>query len=207
MRAVADRVSMTLAAVGRAASAAAAGVGRRTATLWRRLQAGRRQGVPVVMLVADRRTREALERSLAGGLRRLRLAVDLPASVAVTVVVQHVLLTEGAGGRLAGCSELAQQADGGRAVLIRLALQPEGRRLTADELLAVLAEQWLALAAQLDGGTRVLVPLVVAALAEPLPTTDAPTTNAAAVQAPARDGTRSPGGSGANGHARPAVKP
>jgi hypothetical protein len=156
---------------------------------------------------AYRRTREALERSLAGGLRRLRRAVGLPASVAVTVVVQHALLTEGAGGRLAGCSELAQQADGGRAVLIRLALQPEARHLTPDELLAVLAEQWLALAAQLDGGTRVLVPLVVAALAEPLPTTDAPATTAATAQAPARDGTRPPGGSVANGYARPAVKP
>jgi hypothetical protein len=163
--------------------------------------------VPVVVLVADRRTRRELERSLAGGLHRLRRAVDLPASVTVTVVVQHALLTEGAGGRLAGCSELAQQADGGRTVLIRLALDPDGRRLTPDELLALLAEQWLALAAQLDGGTRVLVPLVVAALAGTRPKTSAPATIAATAPVPARDGMRSPGGVGGNGYAQSAVKP
>jgi hypothetical protein len=201
MRVVADHVSTAFAVVARAAAAAGATARRRTATLWRRLRTAPRRSVPIVVLVADRRTRVALERSLAGGLHRLRRAVDLPAPVAVTVVAQHALLAEGTAGSMAGCSELAQRADGNRAVLIRLALHPSGRRLAPDELLAVLAEQWLALAAQLDGGARVLVPLDVAALTGFPATTYAPE----AAQT-GRDGARPPGG-GANGYGRAAAKP
>jgi hypothetical protein len=71
------------------------------------------------------------------------------------VVVQQVITTDR---QLAGCSHLGQRPDGTQYALWRLALQVNGRPLGADELLAVLAEQWIALTNQRNG-TSVCVPV------------------------------------------------
>ena len=63
---------------------------------------------------------------------------------------------------VAGCYHLGQRPDGAPFLLIRLALEVDGRVLTPDQLLANLAEQCIAIAMQHDGALSVVVPLDLA---------------------------------------------
>ncbi len=119
----------------------------------RRLQ---RRTLPVVVLVADKVQRCALERQLGAGLRQLERVAGLPRDTHVAVIVQHTLMTDH---QLAGCYQVGQRDDGQPFALIRVALQVNGRVLSADELLAVLAEQWIGLTTQQGGGLSVIVPI------------------------------------------------
>ncbi len=121
----------------------------------RSLRRWHRRRIPVEVVIADRSRRSTLGRELTWGLRRLRriLGDILPSTLAV--VAQQVIATDH---QLAGCYQVGQRPDGTRFALIRLALQVNGRRLTTDELLAVLAEQCIALATQ-GSGPSVLVPI------------------------------------------------
>jgi hypothetical protein len=113
--------------------------------------------VPIEVLVSDRSRRRSLERELRWGLRRLRYALGEPLPAELTVLVQQVIRTDR---QLAGCYVLGQRSDGSRFALVRLALQVDGHRLTTDDLLAVLAEQFVGIAIQ--QATSVLVPIDLA---------------------------------------------
>ena len=104
---------------------------------WRRFRRRRRM-VPVEVLITDRVRRRALERDLRRALTGLERAIGTPLPDGLGVIVQHAISTDR---QLAGCCHLGQHPDGSRLSLVRLALQANGRRLTTDELLAVLAEQ------------------------------------------------------------------
>jgi hypothetical protein len=110
--------------------------------------------VPVEVLIADRTRRRMLERELRRGLRRLQRALGAPLPAGLAIVVQQVIATNR---QLAGCYQLGQRPDGSRFALVRLALQVNGRRLTTEELLAALAEQYIGLATQ--ESASVLVPI------------------------------------------------
>ena len=126
-----------------------AGLGR----AWRAIRRWRRP-VPLEVLVADRTRRRALECELRRGLSQLQRAFGAPPPTELAVVVQQVIATDR---QLAGCYQLGQRPDGTRFALVRLALQVNGRRLSTDELLAVLAEQCIGLATQQSAS--VLVPI------------------------------------------------
>lgn len=122
---------------------------------WRVLCRWRRP-VPVEVLIADHSRGRTLERELGVSLRRLERVLGDPLPGNLAVIVQHVIRTDR---QLAGCYQIGQRPDGSRFALIRLALQVNGRRLSTDELLAVLAEQCIGLATQLSGGPSALVPI------------------------------------------------
>ena len=115
-----------------------------------------RRPVPVEVLIADRAKRRAIERELRHCLSRLGRALGGPLLMESAVVVQQVLKTDR---QLAGCYQLWQRPDGARRVLFRLALEVNGRPLGPDELLAVLAEQWIGLAIEHSATPCVLVPV------------------------------------------------
>ena len=127
------------------------------ATVYRGWQAltVREHSIPIEVLVADRRRRRAIERELRRGLRRLRRIVGASSPADVAIMVQQVITADR---QLAGCYHLGQRPDGTPCALLRLALQVDGRRLGTDDLLAVLAEQWIALV-QRQNGPGVLVPV------------------------------------------------
>jgi hypothetical protein len=108
----------------------------------------------VEVLVADRTRRRIAERELRRGLHRLQRALGAPLPVELAIVVQQVIVTDR---QLAGCYQVGQRPNGSRFALMRLALQVNGRRLTTDELLAALAEQYIGLATQ--ECTSTLVPI------------------------------------------------
>jgi hypothetical protein len=114
--------------------------------------------IPVEVLLAERPRRRGVERQVHAALRQLRqvLGPRFPSDVAV--IVQQIVVTER---QLAGCYQISHQHDGTRIALIRLGLEIEGRPLTTDELLAVLAEQCIALAMQ-SAGPGLLVPIDLA---------------------------------------------
>jgi hypothetical protein len=193
-------------ALARRLLAARTRAGRAVAAGWRRLRAvacpDRPPPVCVEALLYGRRERRAMQHALTGAVRQLRRVAAVPAPHTVAVIVQQSLPAATPGHPLAACTEVRSQPDGGRLALIRLAAEPGGYRLRPDDVLAALAEQWLALAADLAGGTRVLVPLELSALAEPalLPVPLAPLPSTP----PARTGASPAGGPGANGQG-PAV--
>jgi hypothetical protein len=127
--------------------------------LIRARRAIRRHPVPVEVLLVDRTRRRALARDLRTALRQLRRVLGTTFPADLGVVVQQTLCAERP---LVGCYELGPRGEGTRAVLVRLALSAGGRRLSTDELLAVLADQCVAIAAELHG-PRVVVPVEVAA--------------------------------------------
>lgn len=146
------------------------------------------RGDPVEVFVTDRSRRLKHERDIRGAMRRLRrvLGRSLPADA--VVIVQQVVVA--ADHPVAGCYHLGQRPDGAAFVLIRLALEVDGRALTPDQLLANLAEQCIAIAMQHDGALSVVVPLDLAPsrLAPSSPDPLAPSTNGHA--APASHRTR-----------------
>lgn len=117
---------------------------------------GLRHSVPVEVLIAERGRRRALEHDLRAALARLQRMVGSPHLMEVAVVAQHVIRTDR---ELAGCYQTAWRQDGVRFALLRLALQVNGRELRTDELLAVLAEQYIALTLEQSAGTSLLVPV------------------------------------------------
>lgn len=109
---------------------------------------------PVAVLIADRARRRAVEREVRRGLAHLQRVLGTTRPAELAVVVQQVITTDR---QLAGCYHLGQRPDGSRFALVRLALQVNGRRLTTDELLAVLAEQCIGVLTQ--HSPSVLVPV------------------------------------------------
>ena len=116
----------------------------------------RRHSVPVEVLIAERARRRTLEHDLRAALARLQRTVGSPHLMEVAVVAQHVVRTDR---ELAGCYQTAWRQGGVRFALLRLALQVNGRELRTDELLAVLAEQYIGLTLEQSAGTSLLVPV------------------------------------------------
>ena len=134
----------------------AARLRQRLGAFWSRVRY--RRGVRVEVLVSDERARRSLEVEVQRTLRRLErvLGNPFPDRGHLAIVVQCVIRTDR---QLAGCYQLGERADGTRFALVRLALRVSGRKLDLDEVLAALAEQWIALAIQQSQKPSVLVPL------------------------------------------------
>ena len=111
--------------------------------------------IPIEVLVANATRRRRLVRKLRAGLRLLQRALGEPPPGEITILVQQVITTDR---QLAGCSHISHRPNGTPSVLWRLALQVNGRRLDTDDLLAVLAEQWIAFKNQ-QSDAGVLVPV------------------------------------------------
>ena len=111
--------------------------------------------IPIEVLVANPTRRRRFERKLRVGLRQLQRALgELPPGE-IAILVQQVITTDR---QLAGCCHFTHGSRGTPSALWRLALQVNGRRLDTDDLLAVLAEQWIALTNQ-QSDPSVLVPV------------------------------------------------
>ena len=113
----------------------------------------RRRHLCIEVLVVDRGRRRRIVGQVRAAVRQLRRAAAT-APVTGIVVCERVAAS---GRDLAGATHVCRRADGGQTALIRLALTANGRRRRDDEVLAVLAEQWLGLAQQ--EGASVLVPI------------------------------------------------
>lgn len=127
--------------------------------VWAGLRRTRRffchQRTPLEVLIVDGARRRALEQDLRAGLRGIERRLGSPVPAGTTVIVQQVLGSDHA---LAGCTQIGQHPDGEAYALIRLALQVNGRRLNTDEVLAVLAEQYIALGFERSGYPSVVIP-------------------------------------------------
>jgi hypothetical protein len=128
-------------------------LGRGIARAWRALRGA--DAVPIVVLLVDPRRRRAIERELRAGLRQLRPVLGDALEGDFAIVVQQTIPADP---HLAGCCQIGQRPDGARLTVLRLALRADGRTLGSDELLAVLAEQCVGLAAERSGPTA-LVPI------------------------------------------------
>jgi len=111
--------------------------------------------IPLEVLVADRKRRRKIERELRAGLRQLQRVLGPPSLVEITIVVQQVITMDR---QLAGCYQLRQRPDGSQSALLRVALEVNHTRLSSDDLLAVVAEQWIAIT-NLQCGPSLLVPI------------------------------------------------
>ena len=116
----------------------------------------RREPVPVEIVLVDHGRRRAIKKDISATIRRLNRLLADDAPTGVVVVVQHLIPP---GKHLAGCCHVVKRPERGQFAVIRLALQVGGRRLTPDELLSTLVEQYLGLAFQKSGGASVLVPI------------------------------------------------
>lgn len=96
-----------------------------------------RSPVSVVVVIADRRHRRQLRRRLHAGVRQLQGAFG---EQPLIVVAQERLV----GGQSAGSHLTYRWPDGTTGVVIRLALTLEQHRLTVDELLASLVDEYVA---------------------------------------------------------------
>jgi len=115
----------------------------------------RHDRVAIEVLVANGKRRRKIERELRAGLRQLQHVLGPPSLVEIAVVVQQVITMDR---QLAGCYQLGQRPDGSQSALLRMALEVNHTRLSSDELLAVVAEQWIAIA-NLQDGPSLLVPI------------------------------------------------
>ncbi len=107
-----------------------------------------RVSLEVLVLVANGKRRRKIERELRAGLRQLQHVLGPPSLVDIAVVVQQV----------AGCYQLGHRPDGSHSALLRVALEVNHTRLSSDDLLAVVAEQWIAIT-NLQRGPSLLVPI------------------------------------------------
>lgn len=114
--------------------------------------------VPIEVLTTGFYRRCLIQIRLRCAIRKLQRVMPSPLPLDVAVVVQQIIMAER---QLPGCYQISQRPDGSRLALIRLALPVDGRLLSADELLAVLAEQYIALAMQ-QHGPSLLVPIDLA---------------------------------------------
>jgi hypothetical protein len=112
-------------------------VGRAVCRVWRRL-VPRTIPVTIIVVIADQRRGRRLQRRLSVGVRQLQHGFG---QQPLTIVVQERL----DGGRRAGCHRVYQRPDGTPTTLIRLALTLGERRLTVDEMLALLADECVSL--------------------------------------------------------------
>lgn len=110
--------------------------------------------VPVEIMVSSPWRRWLIKRHLHSAVQRLRRVLPASLTLDSAVVVQTVIVAER---QLPGCYQMSQHPDGSRFALIRLALQVDGHHLTTDEILAVLAEQYIALTMQ--AAPSLLVPI------------------------------------------------
>ena len=118
-------------------AAGGAVIGRAVCRVWRRLLP-RTQPVSVIVVIADQRRGRHLQRRLSVGVRQLQHMFGQPP---LTIVVQERL----DGGQRAGCHMVHQRPDGTPATVIRLALTLGEHRLTVDEVLAALVDEYVAL--------------------------------------------------------------
>jgi len=129
---------------------------RRVGHLVRSAIPRRRPAIPIQVVIADADRRKAVTRLLRDGLRQLEHLVAPTPLADAAILVQRSLGTDRP---LAGCCLVGTRADGARHILVRLALQVNGHPLSADEVLAALAEQVIGLAFAEAGGATVLVPV------------------------------------------------
>ena len=111
--------------------------------------------VSLEVLVTNGGRRRKIERELRAGLRQLQHVLGPPSLVEIAIVVQQVITMDR---QLAGCYQLGQRPDGSQSALLRVALEVNHRRLSSDDLLAVVAEQWIAIT-NLQDGPSLLVPI------------------------------------------------
>ncbi len=98
----------------------------------------------IQFLVADDQARRDLEPCLRAGLARLARATELSLPRETAVLVQRTI---GRDGQTPGLNQTLPLPDGGRRVLLRLALEVEGQARTSDQLLSTLVEQYIGLVA------------------------------------------------------------
>ncbi|HZU12148.1 MAG TPA: hypothetical protein VFB58_04850 [Chloroflexota bacterium] len=110
--------------------------------------------VPIEVLISSFWMRWSVDRRLRHAVRRLqRILPQL--SLNMAIVAQQTIVTDH---QLLGCYQISQRPDGSRFALIRLSLEVDGRCISTDEMLAVLAEQYITLAMQ-STGPGLLVPI------------------------------------------------
>lgn len=115
---------------------------------------------PVEVMVADRRARRHLERTIHTAIRQLGGAHN-GASPASALVVQRIVW-DGWGGdggnQIHGCARRPARFAADPRPRLSLALEVDGRALPLDEILATLAELW---SLHLKGDDRDFVPIVL----------------------------------------------
>ena len=127
---------------------------------WAQSRLTRDYPVPIEVLISGVWRRWILQWHLHYAVRRLQRVLPSPLLVDAAIIVQTIIMTER---QIAGCFQIGTRSDGSRFALIRLALQVNGRAMTSDEILAVLAEQYISLAMQ-NSGPSLLVPVDLAPL-------------------------------------------
>jgi len=115
----------------------------------------RHNQVPLEVLLTNGSRRRKIERELRAGVRQLQHVLGPPSLVEIAIVVQQVITMDR---QLAGCYQVRQRPDGSQSALLRVALEANHTRLNGDDLLAVVAEQWIAIA-NLQDGPSLLVPI------------------------------------------------
>jgi hypothetical protein len=96
--------------------------------------------IPIEVVSGDRACRRRWQHLLGNGVRRLQRLTGAPTAPALALLVVDSLPD----GQRAALSLLRRRGDGRTVQLVRLALSVPERRLAPDEVLAVLAEQYLA---------------------------------------------------------------
>ncbi|MGI8916097.1 MAG: hypothetical protein ACR2JY_20370 [Chloroflexota bacterium] len=97
--------------------------------------------VPIEVILGDQGQRRRWRRLISGAVRRLRRLVGASPGASLALLVTEWLPD----GQRATCVPARRRADGRTVHLVSLALNVPERRLTPDEVLAALAEQYLAL--------------------------------------------------------------
>ena len=140
-----------------------------------------RRGPVIEVLVTDAGRRRALTREVREQLGHLRhaLGADLPVQA---IVVQQSLPEPGSGSERAGYTREVTRGDGRRRTVMVLALEANGRRLSADHVLSALAIQAMALVEQTAATELTSVRFGSSTPAGPEPSR----AETAAAQAPAR---------------------
>ncbi len=134
-------------------------IGIRAISLMRRLRNALPRWSPtiaVAVLTAQRHRRRTMQREIKSAARQLERTSPLRSPVEVSVIVQQYLGSERP---LAGCYQVRQRSDGSCRLLFRLAMTVDGRYLDSDSILAVFAEEWIALAAHQAEGPVISVPI------------------------------------------------
>jgi hypothetical protein len=111
--------------------------------------------ITIEVLVANSHRRRKIECELRAGLCQLQHVLGPPPLNEIAVVVQQIIPLDR---QLAGCYQLNQRPNGSQSALLRVALEVDHAPLSSDALLAVLAEQWIAIT-NLQSGSSVLVPI------------------------------------------------
>lgn len=100
----------------------------------------RRTPVPIEVISGDRACRWRWRHVIGDGVRRLQRLTGVPTSPSFALLVVESLPD----GQRSALTSVRRRGDGRAFQLVRLALSVPERRLAPDEVLAVLAEQYLA---------------------------------------------------------------